>query len=244
MTIDRKTAFALPEWRTLKVHPVAAIFLPITGDEWMILSRTSKRTAGGTVRARQGRNANRRPQPFEGLRRRGSRAEVCSYNDDDIDGFIFAANCIRRDLSQGQRALIDEQARRLKIAQKDTFLYQTQAAQQSNIPQSRFSEAALILDYAHAFVESVRDGKISFSAALKQARENKLEKEARDAKVAQLNVEAPGGSGFSCTSRGILCAPLAGAPFLILLDRRGARRYSTLFRRKFPLCFNFHHREL
>jgi hypothetical protein len=34
VVIDKSTAFALPEWRALKVHPFAALFPPITGEEW------------------------------------------------------------------------------------------------------------------------------------------------------------------------------------------------------------------
>jgi hypothetical protein len=114
VTIDRKTAFALPGWRALKVHPVAAIFPPITGDEWddFVADIKANGLLEPCVLDKEGTLIDGRNR-LKACDVAGVEPRFVTYAGDDIDGFIFASNAIRRQLSQGQCALIDEQARRL-----------------------------------------------------------------------------------------------------------------------------------
>jgi hypothetical protein len=95
VTLDKSKAFALPEWRTLKVHPFALAFGMITGDEWADFVADIK--ANGLVEPcvldKEGTLIDGRNR-LKACDVAGVEPRFVTYDGDDIDGFIFAANCI------------------------------------------------------------------------------------------------------------------------------------------------------
>ncbi len=170
--------------KRLAHHPVAALFPMMPEDELAdlaadiaergllapIMLDTEGRILDGRNREAACRLAKVAPT-FE------------TYEGDDPDGYALAAGTLRRNLTQGQRAIVVARSYKLYEDHPDGAVME--ASRRFGVPQPRLSEALLIIEQAPDLADGVLAGD-SLSGALEIARKRQDAQRAREAKVARL----------------------------------------------------------
>jgi hypothetical protein len=170
-------------WRPTKVHPLAALFPPLSEDELNALARDIKE------------NGQRYPiivdektsELIDGRMRlaacelAGVEPQFDFLNGNDPIAFIWSANGKRRHMTKGQMAMIAASNLWSDTDQRDDIETDiATAARQAGVSTTRFKEAGTVVRHAPHLVEPVIHGTVALDAAYEQARDNKREKEQRD----------------------------------------------------------------
>lgn len=109
-----------------------------------------------------------------------------TYDGDDPDGYVLAANIARRHMTKGQQAMV---VARVLLASNNTG--QTEAARQHGISQASISQATTVIKHAPECVTSVISGAIPLDSAYNEAKERKRKAEEAEQLLAQLRKDAP-----------------------------------------------------
>lgn len=204
-------AKSLIDWRTLPVHPVAALFPMMADDELADLAADIK--------------ANGQIYPVvlgdwteDGENRRGildgrNRLQACALGDveprfrdfdgEDATSFIISSNISRRHLTTGQIAMTIALAARLNKP-KDAFSPGSgqksrgrprggyrELARKAGVSNQRIGEAALVIQLAEEMVEEVMANICSLDSAYQTALRRQEAKQWREKGMAMLRETAP-----------------------------------------------------
>ncbi|MFC8717047.1 hypothetical protein [Kitasatospora sp. NPDC057198] len=170
----------------MKVHPLIAEFPMLSEAELLGLAEDIKTNgqyepilldARGTLL--DGRNR------LAACELAGVEPRFTTYQGDDPAHLIWISNALRRQLNQGQRAMILAKARSASksVARAD--------AEGFGISPARLSLATTVVKHAPALVDPVISGAMGLDAAYEQARKNKAEAKTRQAQYDRLRDQAP-----------------------------------------------------
>jgi len=183
-TRERVTIWGTGE--LLYVHPVAACFRRLGGDELEALAEDIRRNGlTHPVVLDQHRQVLDGRNRLEACRRAEVAPDFVEVVVEDPLDFILAANEHRRHDSKGQRAM--SVAKALLVSNTR----QVDAARTAGASQARISQANSVLTYAPELADAVRDGAISLDAAYATAQDRKREQASTSARMAALQAAAP-----------------------------------------------------
>jgi hypothetical protein len=165
-------------WRPNEVHPLTALFPPLSEDELNALAEDIQEhgvrhpivvdRAGVLLDGRMRLAACERASVEPGF-------EV--LNDEDPVPFIWSVNAKRRQMTKGQMAMIAASNLWSASDQRDDAETDiATAARQASISATRLKEAGAVVRHASHLVEQVINGIVGLDSAYDQARENKREK--------------------------------------------------------------------
>lgn len=168
----------------LNVHPVADLFPMLAADELAELAADIK--ARGLLhpivldaegRILDGRNRYAACEITE------VEPTFVTYVGDDPDGYALAVNTQRRNLTQGQRAML--------IVESGVFPEETEDDQATKISKTMISKARTVKKYAYALVAPVISGADQLNRAYEFAKAEKDKSEGDDAQLARLRADDP-----------------------------------------------------
>jgi hypothetical protein len=119
----------------------------------------------------------------------GVEPQLKRLNGGEPVAYILSSN-VRRDLTQGQRAVIPALA--MNLSQNVTKNRGgTEIARALKVPRQRVSEAIIIVTHAPDLGQQVKRNELPFSQAVERSRALKAEAETNAEKMARLKAEAP-----------------------------------------------------
>jgi hypothetical protein len=168
----------------LQAHPVADLFPMLAADEMAELAADIK-TRGQLhpiVLDAEGRILDGRNR-FAACELAGVIPRFVDYDGDDPSGYALAVNTQRRNLTQGQRAML--------IVESGAFPEETEDDQATKISKTMISKARTVKKYAYALVAPVISGADQLNRAYEFAKAEKDKSEGDDAQLARLRAEDP-----------------------------------------------------
>ena len=170
-----------------QVHPAAALFPMLADDELADLAADIKERGllQPVVLDKDGRILDGRNR-YAACSIAGVEPKFETYEGDDPYGYALASGSLRRNLTQGQRAMVIAKSHKLWNSKRGS---QAITVRMYGVPNQRISEATLILEQAPDLAEGVLAGE-PLSRALEKARERKAEQQAREAKMTRLREDA------------------------------------------------------
>jgi ParB-like chromosome segregation protein Spo0J len=176
----------------MNVHPVAALFPMMTGQEFTELVADIK--ANGLVNPiiRQGDTLIDGRNRMAACERAGVTPRFTEFTGDDPTAFIISANIHRRHLKESQRAVIamrianmthggdrkSDQGANLRLEK----VSQQQAADMLNVSPRAVSDAKAVERDAPELAQQVLEGKMSVHAAKKQIEDEKQKPQKKEEK--------------------------------------------------------------
>jgi len=168
-----------------EVHPAAALFPMLADDELADLAADIKERGllQLIVLDKDGRILDGRNR-YAACKIAGVEPKFETYEGNDPDGYAIASGTLRRNLTQGQKAMVVAKSNKLL-----EFGRRVTAARSYGVPAQRISEALLVIEQAPDLAEGVLAGE-PLSRALETARERRADQQAREAKMARLRGQA------------------------------------------------------
>jgi hypothetical protein len=185
-----------PGWRPTKVHPLAALFPPLSDDDLQALAEDIRE--------------NGQIQPCmvdkDGVLIDGrSRLRACGLvevdpwfdvlpDDADVEAYIWSANAKRRQIRKGQLAMVAA-ARLIPDAGKNDddgtteLPTRDEIAKAAGVSLTRIDEALLVAKYARHLVDKVIAGDMTLDAAYAKAQEAKYDERLLKEGLALLRAE-------------------------------------------------------
>jgi ParB-like chromosome segregation protein Spo0J len=175
----------------MNVHPVAALFPMMTGQEFTELVADIK--ANGLVNPiiRQGDTLIDGRNRMAACERAGVTPRFTEFTGDDPTAFIISANIHRRHLKESQRAIIAGRIANMKLGDNqhtkegaliEAPISQPQAAAMLNVSRASVQRAAAIERDAPELAQQVLEGKMSVHAAKKQIEDEKPKPQKKEEK--------------------------------------------------------------
>jgi hypothetical protein len=175
----------------MKVHPVADLFPMMSEAELADLAADIK--ANGQIQPIIYALIDDEDVLVDG-RNRERACEIAGVepwreklNGQDPVAYILSSND-RRDLTQGQRAIVAAMANSYKLYEFGDI---EKLGRALKVPRPRVAEAIVIVKHAPDLADQVRRGDHPFQPALERARQNKNDADANAAKMERLRAEAP-----------------------------------------------------
>jgi ParB-like chromosome segregation protein Spo0J len=176
----------------MNVHPVAALFPMMTGQEFTELVADIK--ANGLVNPiiRQGDTLIDGRNRMAACERAGVTPRFTEFTGDDPTAFIISANIHRRHMKESQRAIIAMRIANMTVGgdQRSDHcanlhnekISQTQAADMLNVSRRTVADAKAVERDAPKLAQQVLEGKMSVHAAKKQIEDEKQKPQKKEEK--------------------------------------------------------------
>jgi hypothetical protein len=182
-------------WRPTEVHPLAALFPPLSDDDLAALAADIK--ANGLIRAitidDAGTLIDGRMR-LDACDKAGVEPRFERLNGHDVEAFIWGVNAQRRDMTKGQKAMVAAMSLSLEPnkssgGRPDTGV--TRAARAAGVSQPHLSQALTVKQFASHLVPQVIGGGLGFHLAYQQAQANKQAIEWQEDGLRKLREVAP-----------------------------------------------------